>query len=159
MNKISDTDAAYIAGIIDGEGCVSVNKRKSAQVSNGAFYSPEINVSMTDKDVIYWLKETSGVGRINTRPGKKPNHRTQYVWSVCGIDAGNLALRVSQYLKVKLPQAANLAVLASLRGTKFYKGRPKTQQQWSAEEMLHKISRSLNSRGKEQMPDCVWGEP
>ena len=68
---ISEVDAAYIAGLFDGEGSVTYkqytenkfnrarNKRYKTKVWRIA-----LEISMTDKSVLIWLHETLGFNQL-----------------------------------------------------------------------------------------------
>ncbi len=57
---------AYIAGLFDGEGCVTCKKKPTKRPDRkGKIYNQwyiRCEISMTDKEVISWLHETLGFG-------------------------------------------------------------------------------------------------
>ena len=64
---IAETDAAYIAGIIDGEGHIEcVRRKEKRQGKRGEYFSNSmricIRVQMTDKSVLLWMREVIGMG-------------------------------------------------------------------------------------------------
>ena len=74
---IADTDSAYIAGLFDGEGSVLfTRKNEKKKKHNGKGYrnsnSIRINmeITMTDKSVIYWVHEVLGCGTVTRKPRK-----------------------------------------------------------------------------------------
>ena len=55
---ISETDAAYIAGLFDGEGSVSYKQYMRKKPHNKKAYpiwQIRMEISMTDKSVLTWL--------------------------------------------------------------------------------------------------------
>ena len=63
--KISD--AAYIAGLFDGEGSVEYKKRKQHKKGSKKaydFWSIRCEISMTDQGVMEWFHETIGFGSL-----------------------------------------------------------------------------------------------
>lgn len=62
MNKLTETEKAYLAGLLDGEGCVGISKIKSR--SNLREYDYRLRVIITNSNfpVICWLKEKTGIG-------------------------------------------------------------------------------------------------
>lgn len=102
MNKI---DLAYIAGFIDGEGCIGILKR------NRKHYSPEyhvyVSVGQKDAAIIDWLKTNFG-GTVH-----KIKRDGSFSWSVGYKLAYILLEQITPYLRYKQPQA-KLAL-------KFYK--------------------------------------
>ena len=71
MNNNYYLDIAYIAGLFDGEGCVTYKKYKEKK-RNGVYNCWRINmeIAMTDQNVIELVHETLMVGTV--RPKKVP---------------------------------------------------------------------------------------
>jgi hypothetical protein len=93
-------NAAYTAGLIDGEGCLGLYTR-------GRIKSPTVTVSMTDLDIIRWLKANFG-GSFSkyTREGNGKNQSDQYRWSLNTKAQIHAFLELLYpYLKVKKLQA------------------------------------------------------
>lgn len=104
--NLSDVDKGYIAGILDGEGSLVVYMNTQR---NGSFrVNTQIRVGMTDKDVIYWLKDVTGLGNISKGKQRNPKWKPAYIWEVAGGNqVAQLLLSVGDYLKVK-KQHANI---------------------------------------------------
>lgn len=80
---------AYLAGLIDGEGCLKINK-------NGLL---RLNIGMTDSKTIEWIKENFG-GSINKQ--KTPKGKPFYVWTMNqGASLVYLMLLVIPFLVTK----------------------------------------------------------
>ena len=102
------SDAAYIAGLFDGEGCVTCKQKKTKRADRGGkIYNQwdiRCEISMTDKAVIDWLHETLGFGwSAEKRYSKRPkNYKRQWRWC-CGYrDALYVAKILWPYAQVKL---------------------------------------------------------
>ena len=74
---MNTNDAAYIAGLFDGEGCVTCKQVKRKRKDRGdKIYNQwyiRCEISMTDKAVIEWIHETlglAGVQKRNTTPSQ-----------------------------------------------------------------------------------------
>lgn len=63
----AETDRAYMAGLMDGEGCISVDR------SGGG----RIMIGMTDVEVISWLARFGGYVDARRR---QPPRKEMYVW-------------------------------------------------------------------------------
>jgi hypothetical protein len=105
---ITMTEIAYIAGLFDGEGCVTCKQKKTKRKDRGGkVYNQwyiRCEISMTDKEVITWLHETLGFGWSREKIYKKrPTHyKRQWRWC-CGYrDALTFAKLVWPYTQVKL---------------------------------------------------------
>lgn len=111
MNRLTETDKAYIAGIFDGEGCIgyyNANPNKEGT----PYCHPSVNVTNTDKEVIMWLQEIIGVGRSAVIKFKDGKRRTAYQWQLAKKQQVQEFLEVIRpYLKVK---AAQVDVLLDL---------------------------------------------
>jgi len=80
MNSNYYLDIAYIAGLFDGEGCVTYKKYKEKK-KNGVYDCWRINmeIAMTDQNVIELVHETLMVGTV--RPKKVPvGMKPQWRW-------------------------------------------------------------------------------
>ena len=106
--EISITDAAYIAGLFDGEGCVTCKKKPTKRHDRGGkIYNQwyiRCEITMTDKEVIAWIHETLGFGWSREKKySKRPKHyKRQWRWS-CGYrDALTFAKILWPYTQVKL---------------------------------------------------------
>src|ERR1700688_73828 len=86
VKQMSDTDAAYLAGIIDGEGSIFVQRVKTRNFikmsKSGYHYRSGLQIRMTDRATVEWAKSVTGCG--NVLNGKKPkgNRRPAFRWSV-----------------------------------------------------------------------------
>ena len=96
MNKLT---ASYLAGLIDGEGSLEIRKRKKPECKNGIMYVARIRITLTDKTLIYWLKDSFG-GWISERIGKE-NHKDSYEWCLNYGSNKKFLDKVFPYLKVK----------------------------------------------------------
>ena len=107
--RIPETPAVlgYIAGIIDGEAYIGVDKSwDTVTRGNGCspFYRANVQVKSTDARIIDFLIEyVGGYHRIERR--QTVNGRTVFVWAIYGADAATVLTAVSPYLVGKREQA------------------------------------------------------
>ena len=113
---IAETDAAYIAGLFDGEGSIYYAKRpekkkkhngKGYRISNSQRISME--VTMTDESVIRWLHEILGVGTVVKKPRKGlrkdgTKYLMQWKWRCTFRDAYWVCLNIWPWSHTKLPK-------------------------------------------------------
>ena len=90
---MTENDAAYIAGLFDGEGSIDFTKRKEKKRS-GTYNCRRVSmeVTMTDQSVIRWMHEVLGVGTVVKKPRKGlrkdgTKYLTQWRWSCTFRDA------------------------------------------------------------------------
>lgn len=78
ITTLTDTELAYLAGLIDGEGSFGV-----AAVRTACRYVPVMSLSMTCERTMQWFGEKVGVG-LNQVSRKKPSWRDQFKLRLCG---------------------------------------------------------------------------
>jgi hypothetical protein len=99
-------DAAYIAGLFDGEGSVDFARRKEKK--RGKTYTVQrilMRIEMTDKDVLNWVHEKLGVGTVRKRnrsPSIKTHWKDRWVYSVRFRQAYKVAKLLWPFAQVKL---------------------------------------------------------
>jgi len=107
MNEISDTEAAYIAGFLDGEGYIALLRTHwQSKTGKTPTYVLKISVTNTDKSVLEWIKWTTGVGGVFKKRPAKDHYLPCWEWCVCSFDSGGMLLeRLYPYLRIKRNQA------------------------------------------------------
>ena len=102
---MEDTDLAYIAGLLDGEGTIGINKNvdKRNRKTPTIHYRLHIAIVNSDAGIIRWLNEIFPASHwfCSDRRGQKPIYR----WYVYSRKAYEFLQMVSPYLKIKKAQA------------------------------------------------------
>ena len=105
---ISETDAAYIAGLFDGEGSISYKQYMRQKPHNKKPYpiwQIRMEISMTDKSVLNWLHLTLGAGTLNIKKYKSENTiglKRQWRWRCCSRDSYYVCLLIQPYAHTKI---------------------------------------------------------
>ena len=104
--EISITDAAYIAGLFDGEGSVDFKRRKEKR-GKKTYYCQRIlmRIEMTDESVLNWVRDTLKVGTVRKRnrsPSVKAHWKDRWVYSVRFRQALYVCKLLWPYAQVKL---------------------------------------------------------
>ena len=108
------TDRAYLAGLIDGEGCICISSSKNKLDVD--IWSLRLQIEMTDYDVLKWVQGQAG-GTMSCRD-RNPEWKIIWRWSLCGKQIAILLAKILPYLKIKSNQAKLAIEFASLlRGT------------------------------------------
>jgi len=98
---MTETDLAYLAGIIDGEGCISVSENPR----NGRkYYRLILDVTNTNDILMQWLEDTFG-GIVRTNYARAENRSNLHGWTVSGKQCQELLAMVLPYLIIKKAQA------------------------------------------------------
>ena len=107
---MSDTNIAYIAGLFDGEGCVSYKQYMRKRPHNKKAYptwSIRMEIAMTDESVIRWIHDVLKVGTVIRRDIKGLNksgkpYKTQWRWRCTFRDTLLVCKLIWPYVQVKL---------------------------------------------------------
>jgi len=97
----TETEKSYLAGLIDGEGSVTLSRAHRNEMP-----SPHITITNTNRSVVRWAEQVTGYGKIISRRARRVNHKPAYIW--CVAKAGrclNLLREIRPYLRVKHRQA------------------------------------------------------
>jgi hypothetical protein len=100
------SDAAYVAGLFDGEGSVYIKrmdqmKHKRPGKPVHKVWVIRMEMAMTDKDTIQWCHELFGCGHFGERKVKK-GYKRQWRWRVAHRDALYVAKILWPHAKTKL---------------------------------------------------------
>ena len=111
---MNTNEAAYIAGLFDGEGSLQYKKgweKKKKHTGKGYrntnAWRINMEIAMTDESVIRWVHEVLGVGSVirrnvkgTTKSGRK--YKTQWRWRCTFRDAYHVCKLLWPYTHVKL---------------------------------------------------------
>lgn len=100
---MQNTDIAYLAGIIDGEGSIVIYKYQRPNTKK-MDYGGFVCVGSTSQELILWLCKNVGGKWCNIKKSKE-TYKNCYRWSQYGKDALMTVMRVSPYLIVKRKHA------------------------------------------------------
>lgn len=104
---MTETEKAYIAGIIDGEGSIMLQK-----IHSNEFPSPCISIASTTLELLDFIKVTIGKGYITKKKNYKESlHKDCYSYVLRRNDAINLLIEIYPYLIINSKkQRANLII-------------------------------------------------
>ena len=117
---MTNEDAAYIAGLFDGEGSIYYAKRKEKKKKHkgdGYRYSMSqrisMEITMTDEMVIRWVHEVLGVGTVVKKPRKGlrkdgTKYLMQYKWRCTFRDAYKVCRLIWPWSKTKLEKVEKI---------------------------------------------------
>jgi hypothetical protein len=101
---IQNTDWAYLAGIIDGEGCVGIEVLHADGKSRlRDYYSSRLCIINTNLEMLQWVQRNFG-GTIQTKLTKATN-KLCYRWHIFGRNLVATLQGVLPYLIIKRKQA------------------------------------------------------
>ena len=152
VDGLSATTLAYVAGVIDGEGCIAIRKTKRTGSMRSTRYAAIITVGNTNRGLIAMLRTAFSAGCVTYRYPTKTK-RGAYVWNVQSRTACNVLRAVFPYLVVKREQAIVLMEFVdrfdSFKGARRGKkgGQTVNHVELARRERLYQQMRSLNRVG------------
>lgn len=93
--KLSNIEAAYAAGIVDGEGSIYFSRNRTAR-----WPSPIVSVASTDRELLDWLRVRLG-GSIVHKKIYQPHHTPSYDWKLTDRKALRFMEIVRPYLVIQ----------------------------------------------------------
>lgn len=133
--KLSAVQAAYVAGIIDGEGSVMLYRRRIGSVTL------RVAVTNTCRELLDWLASATGVGAPHGHAKATDVRRETFMWHINGDAALSMLAQAVPFMTVKHRQAKlGIAFQRRLHTPKL-----KAEYQWQYEWMDR--MRDMNRRG------------
>jgi len=105
---MKDTNIAYIAGLFDGEGCVSYKQYVRKRSHNKKAYPTwqiRLEIAMTDRSILIWVCEVLGVGTVTEKKYKTAytvGWKKQWRWRCSHRDAYYVSCLLFPYAHIKL---------------------------------------------------------
>ncbi|MBI3442457.1 MAG: LAGLIDADG family homing endonuclease [Candidatus Sungbacteria bacterium] len=101
VRKLSIAERAYLGGIIDGEGSVTLTVKQK-----GGTRHLTLLVSNTDLPLLCYLRKIIGAGKIISQRTYKSHHRPVYKYSISNRQALSVLEQIRPYLRTyKLKRA------------------------------------------------------
>ena len=114
VDFMTETDKAYLAGIVDGEGSI-ILKTQMTKSKNGKRYpcrKLELRVGNTSIELLEWIKQFGGHYYYEkTKDGQKP----RYQWCITTRGAAEILEEILPYLIIKKEKAMAATYYQSLR--------------------------------------------
>jgi hypothetical protein len=96
---LEEVEKAYLAGIVDGEGTVTLTRHHKNET-----HTPRVSVANNNLELLKWIKVLYG-GTITNKKKRLPHHKNSYVWYVGQNRAIRFLNEIKQYLIIKRQQA------------------------------------------------------
>lgn len=133
---------AYMAGILDGEGSIAIEKMSPCKARNYHYFTPRMCIINTSKTLMEWLVNTFG-GKYDARK-KVEGHRTCYRWHIFGEELEKVTRAVLKYMKIKKDLAQ---LVLEFRDTVQTAKQRVPEEIRNKREALYKRSRERNTVG------------
>ena len=126
-------DAAYIAGLIDGEGTVTMTRRN--RYKNRGLV---VSISNNEIPILKYVQAAIGAGKITGKRTTSERHAPSYTYCITNRQALSLLEQVSSFLKSHKSVRSSLALKEYLRLTPR-NGRYTTEQSKEREIFVSKF--------------------
>jgi hypothetical protein len=90
---LSLSDVSYLAGLIDGEGTVTLSRRHKNRQPELA-----ISISSTERQLLEFALRSTGVGKITNKKRYKAHHLPSYVYGVTNQQALKVLRQIAPHL-------------------------------------------------------------
>ncbi|MES9938517.1 MAG: LAGLIDADG family homing endonuclease [Sedimenticola sp.] len=111
-NSLSPADAAYIAGLIDGEGTISLTRRHKNERRQLV-----ISISNTELELLDYALKTIGAGKITGKRKYKAHHSTGFTYSISNRQALILLEQIQPFIRSYKAKRAKLILKDYIRLT------------------------------------------
>ena len=94
VKALVPVDAAYMAGLIDGEGTVTLSRRHRNDQRQLV-----VSIANTERRLLEWALDTVGAGKITGKRISSPVHSPSFTYSVANRQALQLLEHIAPYLR------------------------------------------------------------
>jgi hypothetical protein len=94
VSRLSTTDAVYIAGLIDGEGTVTLGRKHRNENRQLA-----VTIGNTERALLNYVMEYSGAGKVTRKRTGQDHHAPSVTYAVYDRQALPLLEQVHPYLR------------------------------------------------------------
>lgn len=112
VKKLSREEAAYIAGIIDDEGTISLTRKH-----RGEHRQLTVSISSTEPPLLKYVRKVIGAGRISNKRTYQANHTPSVTYAISNRQALAVLEQVRPYLKTYKVKRAELILRNYIRLT------------------------------------------
>ena len=94
VKALSPVDAAYLAGLIDGEGTVTLSRRHRNDQRQLV-----VSIANTERRLLEWTLDTVGAGTITGKRISSPLHSPSFTYSIANRQALQILEQIAPYLR------------------------------------------------------------
>lgn len=106
MRRLPVAIAAYLAGLVDGEGCIEIAKRSTDHRRRTPSYFARVRVGMSHEATVRFIaKWLPGNIYVHKPGGAGSSYKPHYCWTATSRDAEASLVVLRPYLRTKRPEA------------------------------------------------------
>jgi len=112
--SLTEVQAAYLAGLVDGEGSILIAKAREGR------NTWRLTISSTYRPVLEWCLLTIGAGSIVRANRYNPKHATAYWWQCYSWNAKAVLEQLLPYMLIKREKAKQMIQELDRIGTRAH---------------------------------------
>ena len=112
INRLRTEQAAYLAGLIDGEGTITLTRMHPRENRRLV-----VSISNNDLALLLFVKAAIGAGKITTKRTYSKRHARSFTYQISSRQALDLLRQVASFLKTYKVKRARLVLTDYLRLT------------------------------------------
>lgn len=112
VRVLSIAEAAYLAGLIDGEGTVTLGRKHAGDTRQLV-----VSISNTELQILEFARVSVGAGKLTRKRPSKAHHTPSYAYALCNRQALALLAQVEPYMHSYKRDRARLALSDYVRLT------------------------------------------
>ncbi len=105
MRVLSEAEAAYTAGVIDGEGTITLTRTHRHENRR-----PVVSISSCEISLLSFVKSTIGAGRITRKACSRAHHSPSFAYTLTSRQALSLLVQVVPFLRTYKALRARLLI-------------------------------------------------
>ncbi|HEY5567653.1 MAG TPA: LAGLIDADG family homing endonuclease [Gammaproteobacteria bacterium] len=94
VSSLSPVDAAYIAGLVDGEGTITLSRKHA-----GDGRQLVVSISNTEAALLEYVLHTVAAGKITRKRTMKPHHSPGLTYAIWNRQALRLLFQIESFLR------------------------------------------------------------
>lgn len=148
-----DLEPAYLAGVLDSDGSISIIKRKKQSTIHGFHYRAIFQLSWTktpiSEQILTALQKNYGgqVNEVKNRWNNFPNTKNTLKYSIEGLKLERLLTDIAPFVKLKKEQVVLALKLRFLRKEwRTLQTRTKPEEFWNKEHEIYNRFKEINTK-------------
>jgi hypothetical protein len=112
VRVLSVAEAAYLAGLIDGEGTVTLSRKHAGEMRQLV-----VSISNTELGILEFARLSIGAGKLTRKRTAKAHHTPSYAYALWNRQALALLAQIEPYLRSYKRERTRLALAHYVRLT------------------------------------------
>jgi hypothetical protein len=102
---MTDIELGWVAGIVDGEGCIHISKLQSVPTCRSPVYRLVLRVTMGHLPTVQRLHTLTGQGTVQKHAPRGPQTNASYTWMCQQLQTAAILRQLRPYLVTKAVEA------------------------------------------------------